>query len=211
MILSIFTYGMRELRVKTRAVDSDSEELQALIDNMIETMRNASGVGLAAPQVGRSERLFVVDLSEASKGEANDDQENVAESSAAESGSTPLGPMVFLNPELELLESDRVELEEGCLSIPELREDVTRPDMIRIRFLDRHFEAHDLEVSGLLARVIQHECDHLEGILFVDHLSPMKRLLLQRRLRDMAKGDVSADYPIVTPTDKKWQASGSIS
>ena len=120
-------------------------------------------------------------------------------------------PLVFINPVIEFFEGDRVDLEEGCLSIPELREEVSRPEIVGIRFLDRMFQTMELEVDGLLARVIQHEFDHLEGVLFVDHLSPLKRRLIRRRLREMARGEVTAEYPINTSTDKKRQVSGSIS
>jgi peptide deformylase len=196
MILPIYTYGQAVLREATRPVESDSEELQKLIDDMVETMHGASGVGLAAPQVGRGERLFVVDLSAAFED--------------AEEGETPPdldpshleGPLVFINPELETIEDLEVDYEEGCLSIPEIREEVKRPDAVYIRFLDRHFQSQELEVKGLLSRVIQHEFDHLEGILFVDHLSPLKKRLLRRRLREMARGDVTADYPLETPASR---------
>jgi peptide deformylase len=108
------------------------------------------------------------------------------------------GPLVFINPTIEPLDGLEVEYEEGCLSIPELRENVVRPDEIEVRFLDRNLEEVSLQASGLLARVIQHEFDHLNGVLFVDRLSPLKRRLLKRRLRDMSRGDVTADYPILT-------------
>lgn len=206
MILPIYTYGSPVLRERTRFVESDSDELQLLIDDMVETMHSASGVGLAAPQVGRGERLFVVDLRA-----AQEDADVRSEST----DSDELGPenrelLVFINPELEFIEGERVDFEEGCLSIPELREDVSRPDAVWVRFLDRSFEEREFEVDGLLARVIQHEFDHLDGVLFVDHLSPLKRRLIRPRLRDMARGDVTAEYPIVTSTERKWQTSGSI-
>ena len=202
MILPIYTYGAPILREKTIPVTEDSPELQKLLDDMVETMGVASGVGLAAPQVGRSERLFVVDLRA-----ALDDPEE--EEEEAES-TIPAEALVFINPEIEFGSAPEVDFEEGCLSIPEIREDVKRPESVYVRFLDRNFEPRAMEVGGLLARVVQHEFDHLEGVLFIDHLSPLKKRLLRRRLRDMAKGVVSADYPIVTPESKKWQTSGSI-
>ena len=106
--------------------------------------------------------------------------------------------MVFVNPEIVWEGEDEVEFEEGCLSIPDVRELVTRPERIRIEYQDRHLEPQSLEVGDLLARVIQHEYDHLDGILFVDHISAFRRRLLRRRLREMAKGDVEADYPLAT-------------
>ena len=104
--------------------------------------------------------------------------------------------MVLINPEILWESDDEVEFEEGCLSIPDLREMVIRPERIRIVYLDRHFKEQQIEMGSLLARVIQHEYDHLEGILFVDHISPFRRGLLKRRLREMARGSVEADYPL---------------
>jgi peptide deformylase len=205
MILPVYTYGAQILRERTQRVQSDSEEIQRLIDDMIETMHGASGVGLAAPQVGRSERLFVIDLRA-----AEEELVDYEEADESETALQSIVPLVFINPELELLEGARVDFEEGCLSVPELREEVERPEAVRIQFHDRFFQARELEVDGLLARVIQHEFDHLDGVLFVDHLSPLKRRLIRRRLREMARGEVTADYPIITPIDKKWQTSGSI-
>lgn len=207
MILPIYTYGSPVLRERTRLVESDSEDLQSLINDLVETMNGASGVGLAAPQVGRNERVFVVDVRA-----VQEEDEAGGESSEPHAAAPPsFGPLVFINPELEIIEGNRVEFEEGCLSIPDLREDVLRPEAIWIRFLDRDFEPREFEVDGLLARVIQHEFDHLDGVLFVDHLSPIKRRLIRRRLREMARGEVTAEYPIITSADKKRQTSGSIS
>jgi len=207
MILPIYTYGSPVLRGRTRLVESDSEQLQSLINDMVETMNGASGVGLAAPQVGRTERLFVVNLRAVQEEDKVDGEGSEPDTVTL----TSTGPLVFINPELEIIEGDRVDFEEGCLSIPELREDVSRPEAVWIRFLDRSFEAGELEVDGLLARVLQHEFDHLNGVLFVDHLSPLKRRLIRRRLREMARGEVTAEYPIIASADKKWQTSGSIS
>lgn len=210
MILPIVTYGASVLRKPTKVVEKNSDELQDLIDNMIETMHGASGVGLAAPQVGRNERLFVVDLS-AVKADEEDSESDREEEQKHDLSDLPVEPLVFINPELDFLEGADVDFEEGCLSIPEIREDVRRPEAVSIRFLDRNFEPNELELEGLLARVVQHEFDHLEGVLFVDRLSPLKKRLLRRRLREMSRGEVTADYPIVTAADKAWQASGSIS
>jgi peptide deformylase len=190
MILPIYTFGAEVLRRPSKALDEASDELQKLIDDMFETMRNADGVGLAAPQIGRNERLFVIDLKgalEAQNGEADFPPEEAIP-----------GPMVFINPSVEPLEGPEVEYEEGCLSIPELRENVIRPEAIEVAFLDQNLEPFRLQASGLLARVIQHEVDHLDGVLFIDRLSPLKRRLLKRRLREMSRGEVSADYPVLT-------------
>ena len=184
MILPIHVYGAPILREETEDVEANSDELQRLIDDMIETMRGAEGIGLAAPQVGRRERLFVVDLTPM--------QEEVEK----EGLELPPQPMVFINPEIVGESEEECEFEEGCLSIPDLRENVIRPDRIRIEYLDRNFERQALEVDALLSRVIQHEYDHLEGVLFIDRISPFKRRLLRRRLREMARGNVEADYPL---------------
>jgi len=184
MVLPIHTYGDPVLRTEAEPVAGDSAELQALIDDMIETMRGAQGIGLAAPQVGRSVRLFVVDLMA------------VADREEEEAPDWPDQPMVFINPEIEAETEEECAYEEGCLSIPDLREDVTRPEGVRIRYMDRHFENREIDAYGILARVIQHEYDHLDGVLFVDLISPFRRKLMQRRLREMAKGVVEADYPI---------------
>ena len=107
------------------------------------------------------------------------------------------GPLVFINPELIIDEdAPEVDAEEGCLSIPDLREVVWRPDQLRIRFLDRHFQPHEWPIDGPLARVVQHEADHLDGVLYLDYLSPLRRKLLGRRLKAIARGDVEADYPL---------------
>lgn len=186
MILPIYTYGADTLREEAVPVDPDmaGDALQQLIDDMIETMHGAHGIGLAAPQVGRRERLFVLDLSP-----LEDELE-------ADGQPLPPQPMVLINPEIVEESGAECDMEEGCLSIPDIREPVERPERIRIRYLDRRLEQHELEVGSQLARVMQHEFDHLEGVLFVDHLSAFRRRLLRRRLRDMAEGEVEADYAL---------------
>lgn len=180
MILPIYVYGARNLEEETIPVEANSPELQQLIDDMFETMAGAAGIGLAAPQVGRSERLFVIDLSPMADDKAGDE----------------VGPMVFINPEIIDESELEEEFEEGCLSIPDIREYVSRPASITVKYLDRDFNEHVIDADGMLARVIQHEYDHLLGVLFVDYLSPFRRRLLRRRLRDMADGRVEADYPL---------------
>ena len=185
MILPIYAYGQPVLREPAAEIEADSPELQSLIDDMIETMRAAHGVGLAAPQVGRSLRLFVADLSP------------YAEDHGGEVPEWAEGPLVFINPVLDLDESsDEVDVEEGCLSIPDLRETVWRPDALVVRYLDREFQERTLPATGQLSRVIQHEADHLDGVLYLDHLSPLRRRLLKRRLKAIARGDVDAEYEL---------------
>jgi peptide deformylase len=157
----ILTYGTPTLRQKTAPVRDVNGTLQALIDDMVETMYAAPGVGLAANQVGRLERLFVANPS--------DDRD-------------PSQLLVVVNPELVEAEGEIVS-EEGCLSVPEFRDDVRRARRVLLRGLDRHGGPLEIETEGLLARIFQHEVDHLNGVLFVDRLSPAKRLLLKPRLR----------------------------
>ncbi|MEX1054958.1 MAG: peptide deformylase [Rhodothermales bacterium] len=183
MIIPIRVYGDPILREVTEDVTSDSPELQELIDNMLETMRAAEGIGLAAPQIGRHERIFVVDLTPTC-----DTPEELTQ--------LPAQPMVFINPAIVWESESESEFEEGCLSIPEIRDIVVRPDRIRMTYLDREFRSREIEVGEMLARVFQHEYDHLEGVLFIDHITPFRRRLLRRRLREIASGDVEAEYPL---------------
>jgi peptide deformylase len=187
MVIPIHVYGDPILREKTESLVQDSAALQQLIDDMFETMHGAAGIGLAAPQVGRKERVFVMDLSPM-RGET------LAEGLEA----NLMEPMACLNPEIIDKGDVLLEFEEGCLSIPDVREVVVRPERITLRFLDRTFQPHVIEVGGLPARVMQHELDHLDGVLFVDRITPLKRRLLKRRLREMARGNVDADYPLST-------------
>jgi peptide deformylase len=192
MVLPIYTYGQPVLRQRAEEIEADSPELQTLIDDMVETMHGATGIGLAAPQVGRALRLFVIDLSGLA--------EEIAEAYGGEVPDYAAGPLALLNPVVEpLADAERVDFEEGCLSIPDLREVVYRPDAVRVRFLDRAFAEQQIEAGGMLARVVQHELDHLDGVLFVERVSPLRRRLLQRRLRAMSRGEVEAEYPIQPP------------
>ena len=190
MVLPIYVYGHEALREETAPVKDNSEALQSLIDNMLETMRNASGIGLAAPQVGRTERLFVVDVTPMAT-EMKEDDEPIPEQ-----------PLVCINPEIVGESDATTDMEEGCLSIPEVREAVTRPERIRMRYLDRNLEEQEIETGSVLARVLQHERDHLDGVLFTDYLSSFRKRLLRRPLREMVNGEVEADYPLVTKGDE---------
>lgn len=179
-VLPIVTYDDELLRRQTSPVKKNSEKLQELIDDMFDTMYNSDGVGLAAPQVGELLRVFVVDAGPVSEDEENDHE-----------------PLAMINPEITFTSDEEVEMEEGCLSIPGINAAVKRPERIRVRYLDRDFEEQELEVDGWLARVIQHEKDHLDGILFLDHLSGFRRKLLHSKLKEIAEGRKEIDYPVV--------------
>lgn len=181
-VLPIVTYDDEVLRKKAKPVKKDSEQLQQLIDDMFDTMYNSDGVGLAAPQVGELLRIFVADASPM----MDEEDESAVEE-----------PIVLINPEITFQSEEEVEMEEGCLSIPGVNASVTRPEKIAVKYLDRDFKEQELEVDGWWARVIQHETDHLDGILFLDHLSFFKRKLLSSKLKEIDEGRKEIDYPIV--------------
>ncbi|MBK7407708.1 MAG: peptide deformylase [Saprospirales bacterium] len=178
MILPIYAYGQPVLKKKGAEVGPDYPELEELIENMWETMYNAHGVGLAAPQIGRSIRLFIVDTIQLSKEEK--EEEGIKQ--------------VFLNAQMLEEGGDPWPYEEGCLSIPDIRGDVERLPRVRIRYMDTQFEVHEAVFTGIEARVIQHEYDHIEGRLFVERLKPIKRRLIQRKLDSIKKGQVEVEY-----------------
>ena len=184
MIRPIYLLGTPQLRQPTQPIDEDSAELQALIDDMLETMASAHGIGLAAPQIGHSERLFVVDVSA------------MAEEYYGPDVDIPEQPMVFLNASIVDESEEEIDFEEGCLSIPDVHEDVTRSSSIRMRYLDRSWVEHTQEFDGILARVIQHEYDHVDGVLFIDHITAFRRRLLKRKLKEIMDGSVDADYSV---------------
>lgn len=190
MILPIVAYGHPALREENQEVGPDYPELQGLIDQMFETMYNAHGVGLAAPQVGVNIQLFIVDGTG-----MNDLREN---------DEPPLTDfkMAFINPEILEETGDEYTFEEGCLSIPFIREDVTRPEQLTIRYQDRDFNLHTETFSGIRARIIQHEFDHIEGVLFTDYITGLRKQLLKSKLAKISKGKVSADYPMTLPVKK---------
>lgn len=194
MILPITAYGDPVLRKKCEEVPRDYPDLKALIANMYETMYKASGVGLAAPQVGLPIRLFIVDTAPF----ADDEVVSEAERETLESFKK-----VFINAKMVEETGTRWTFNEGCLSIPDIREDVTRLDTITLTYQDENFEEHTATYSGVLARVIQHEYDHIEGILFTDKLSALKKRLLKGRLNNITKGKVDVDYKMRFPLLKK--------
>lgn len=190
MILPIVAYGDPVLRKKGEDIDKDFPKLQELIDNMFETMYSASGVGLAAPQIGRAIRLFVVDAS----GFVDEDEED-------EEGLEGF-KKVFINPQIIEEDGEEWDFNEGCLSIPDVREDVTRHERIRIKYMDRDFKEHEEVYDGLKARVIQHEYDHIEGVLFTDYLTPLRKRIIKGRLNNISKGKVSVNYRMRFPKSK---------
>lgn len=196
MILPIVAYGDPVLKKKAEDIDKDYPGLQTLIDDMFETMYNAQGVGIAAPQIGRSIRLFVVDGSPFAETEEGAKPDPKAE------GMEDF-KKVFINPEILEETGEEWSYNEGCLSIPNIREEVYRHEKIRISYYDENWQFHEESFEGYKARVIQHEYDHIEGILFTDHLSSLKRRLLNKKLTNISKGEVSIDYRMKFPARKK--------
>jgi peptide deformylase len=194
MILPIVAYGDPVLKKEAEEIDKDYPNLSALIDNMFETMYEANGVGLAAPQIGKSIRLFIVDASPF----ANDDDEEDEKAIGLENFKK-----VFINPIIEEETGEEWAFQEGCLSIPGIREDVYRQEKIVISYYDENFKFHEEEFTGYAARVVQHEYDHIEGILFTDHLAPLKKRLLTKKLKNISKGDITIDYKMKFPLAKK--------
>ncbi len=196
MILPIVAYGDPILKKEAVEIDEDYEGLQSLIDNMWETMYNAHGVGLAAPQIGKSIRLFIVDASPFAEDQEGEEPDPKA---AGLEGFKK----VFINPIIEEENGENWGFQEGCLSIPAIREDVYRKEKIIISYFDENFDFHEDTYEGYAARVIQHEYDHVDGILFTDHLSPLKKRLLGKKLNNISKGDVDIPYRMKFPVKKR--------
>lgn len=194
MTLPIVAYGDPVLKRKALPISENYEGLDQLIASMWETMYHAHGVGLAAPQIGKSIRLFVIDGSPF----ADDEDATPSDQLVLKTFKK-----VFINAEMITEEGDDFSFTEGCLSIPDIREDVTRPSVIRLRYLDENFIEHVEEFSGLAARIIQHEYDHIEGILFTDKLSPLKKRLIKGRLDKISRGMVESDYRMKFYTKSK--------
>lgn len=193
MILPIIAYGDSVLRKKCINIDKNHTDLDKLIANMRETMENAQGVGLAAPQINKAIRLFIVDTRPfAEDDELSDEERNLL------AGFNK----VFINAQITNEEGDEWSFNEGCLSIPNIREDVKRKDTITIEYLDENFKPHKETLNGLAARVVQHEYDHIEGILFTDKLSSLKKKLVKKKLEKIRKGKVKVDYRMKFPKAK---------
>ena len=191
MILPIVAYGTPVLRTVAKEITPDYPNLEKLIADMWETLYASSGVGLAAPQVNKDIRLFVVDSIQLFANQ----EEN-------EKGKYPDEPgfkKVFINASIKKLDGEPWNYNEGCLSIPKIREDVMRPEVVTIEYVDENFVPHTETFNGLTARIIQHEYDHIEGKLFIDYLKPFKRKLLQGKLADITKGKIKVDYKMSFP------------
>jgi peptide deformylase len=184
MIYPIVMYGDPVLRQKAKDIEKGTD-LKQLIEDMYETMHAASGIGLAAPQIGKAIRLFVVD------GTQLEDEEHMTDFKKA-----------FINPQIVEEIGQPWEFEEGCLSIPNIREKISRKGELTIKYYDENWELHEEEYDGMKARIIQHEYDHIEGKLFVDYLTPLKKRLLKGKLADISKGKVDTEYRIAVPKGK---------
>ncbi|HET8737072.1 MAG TPA: peptide deformylase [Pricia sp.] len=194
MVLPIVAYGDPVLRKLCSEVPEDFPKLDQLVQNMYETMYNAHGVGLAAPQIGLPLRLFVIDTSPF----AEDEDLSVEDRNALKDFKK-----TFINAHIEEETGTEWAYNEGCLSIPEIREDIKRKPIITITYDDADFKEHTETYNGLLARVIQHEYDHIEGILFTDKLSPLKKRMLKGKLNGISKGNIDVDYRMRFPNLKK--------
>jgi peptide deformylase len=183
MVLPIIAYGHPTLRKVASEISRDHPGLDEIIQNLFDTLYSASGVGLAAPQINSSVRVIIIDASPF----ANEHPELKS------------FKKVFINPSITNEEGEEWLYNEGCLSIPEIREDVLRKPKIRIHYYDRDFNFHDEEYVGIPARIIQHEYDHLEGKLFVDRISSLRKMLLKRKLNDITNGNISVAYKMIFP------------
>ncbi len=186
MIYPVTVFGDPLLRKVAEPIEQDFEKLDELVQNMFDTMYHSDGVGLAAPQVGKSIRIFVVDASSAA-----DEEPELANFKKA-----------FINPQIIELSGEEWTMNEGCLSLPEIREDVSRPEKVKLKYQDENFEEHIEEFSGFASRVIQHEYDHLEGKMFIDHINPLRKRLLKSKLVAISKGKVQPAYRIKVPGKK---------
>jgi len=180
MKLPVYLYGHPVLRKVSEEITPDYPDLKKLLEDMYATMYASEGVGLAAPQIGRNDRIVVIDA------------DPVAETFPECAGRK----LTLINPEIEILDGDSVSRGEGCLSLPGLSENVSRVEHIRLRWVDENFEPHEEEISGFLARIVQHECDHLEGKLYIDHVSLIRKQLIRGKLNNIIEGKIRCDYPV---------------
>lgn len=191
MILPIVAYGHPVLRKVTADIHADHPGLTKLIDDMWETMYASSGVGLAAPQVNKEIRLFIIDTEQMFNNMEEDERKRYPDA--------PGLKQVFINAHIAELDGEEWSYNEGCLSIPKIREDITRHETVTLDYEDENFLHHTKTFTGLTARVILHEYDHIDGKLFIDHISPLKRKLMKGKLDDISKGKISVDYKMLFP------------
>ncbi len=197
MILPIVAYGDPVLRKMGVDIDKHYPNLEQLISDMFDTMNNALGVGLAAPQIGKAIRLFIVDTKPFAERDEDDDDDD--EFTPEERAQLEEFKQVFINARIVEEDGEEWAFNEGCLSIPKIREDVYRKPKLRIKYQDEKFVEHDEVYEGLIARVIQHEYDHIEGKLFTDKISPLRRRMIQGKLNDISKGKVQIGYKMRFP------------
>lgn len=195
MILPIVAYGSPILKKEGEEIDENYKDLDKLIANMFETMYEANGVGLAAPQIDKSIRLFIVDASPFAEVAEDEEPDPMAEGLEG-------FKKIFINPIIEEEEGEEWGFNEGCLSIPNIREEVLRKPNIKISYFDENWEFHEEEYDGYAARIIQHEYDHVDGVLFTDHLSPLKKRLLKKKLTNISKGETDVKYRMKFPVKK---------
>jgi peptide deformylase len=193
MIYPIVMYGDPVLRQRAKDI-KEGTDLKQLIEDMFETMYSAQGIGLAAPQIGKGVRLFIVDGSPLSDDEDDEENEIVEDMKDFKKA--------FINPQILEEEGNPWEFEEGCLSIPNIREKVARKAKLKIRYFDENWKVQEEEYDGMKARIIQHEYDHIEGKLFIDYLTPLKKRMLKGKLNDISRGDVKTEYRILAPLRK---------
>ena len=193
MILPVYAFGSPVLRKECEEIEQD-QDISAFLADMFETMYKSQGVGLAAPQVGKALRLFIVDAAPFADEEPENEQE------AKNFEILKNFKKVFINPIIEEEEGEEWAFSEGCLSIPGIREEITRKSIITITYYDENWEFHEEKYAGVAARIIQHEYDHIEGVLFTDYMNPLKKRLMKKKLTDISKGKVDVNYRMSFPS-----------
>ena len=191
MILPIVAYGSPVLRKIAVDITPEYEGLEKFLADMWETMYNSNGVGLAAPQINKSIRIFTMDSEQIFKNDEDGDTDEYADK--------PGFKGTFINPHIVELDGEQWKYNEGCLSIPRVREDIMRHETVTLSYVDENFLPHTKTFNGITARIILHEYDHLEGKLFIDYIKPLKRTLIKRKLDDISKGKIKVDYRMVFP------------
>ncbi|MBS1729646.1 MAG: peptide deformylase [Bacteroidetes bacterium] len=191
MVLPIVAYGADILRTKSSDITADYPNLEKLLSDMEETLYASNGVGLAAPQINKPIRLFLVDSKQIFDNQEEEDKGKYADE--------PGIKKIFINAKIKSLDGEDWNYNEGCLSIPKIREDVMRPESVTVEYLDENFQPHTETFYGLTARIIQHEYDHIEGKLFIDYLKPLKKKMLRGKLNDISNGKVRVDYKMLFP------------